>query len=150
MENLPKNLRVGIILFPLAFPLDWVGPLDILNGLRSTNPWSQQYGLNITTASLADTMESVEMHGGWTINPQMTFQDAANERWDILFVPGGIGARPFMESNRTAREYVLRKANEVKVIMTGESRYDPLAVSSVVVTSHEDMRRTQDGSCRFD
>ncbi|KAK1922905.1 class I glutamine amidotransferase-like protein, partial [Papiliotrema laurentii] len=116
--QLPRHVKVGFVLFPLAFPLDWSGPLDVFNTLRPDSPIAASSDLSVSSTLLAADLYPVEMTGGWSVVPQQTFSEALKEEWDIILVPGGRGARPWDENNAPAQEFIKAIAPNVKYLLT--------------------------------
>lgn len=123
MDTLPRDIKVGIVLFPGAFPLDFIGPLDIFNTLRPNQPLAKEANLTITPTLISETIGKVEMTGGWEIVSQLSFKEATQTDWDVVLVPGGSGARPWNETNRSAQEFLKEVGGKVKILMTGMSLY---------------------------
>jgi hypothetical protein len=117
--QLPRHIKVGFVLFPLAFPLDWSGPLDVFNTLRPDSPIAASSDLSVSSTLLAADLYPVEMTGGWSVVPQQTFSEALKEEWDIILVPGGRGARPWDENNAPAQEFIKAIAPNIKYLLTG-------------------------------
>lgn len=117
---LPRHLKFGVVLFPQNFPLDWVGPTDILNTLRPSRTALPDLDLSISLTLLAESLDPVQTSGGWSVVPQKTFDQAREEEWDGILVPGGSGARPWAEGNQAAQEFIKLIGPTCKVVLTGE------------------------------
>lgn len=122
---LPAHLKIGIVLFPNAFPLDFIGPLDILNTLLPSKNTADPLGVSITPVLLSHSLDPLPTSGGWSIVPHMTFTQAIEGEtrggWDGILVPGGQGARPWAEENIPAQEFIKAVVDQCKVVMTGKS-----------------------------
>ena len=66
-------------------------------------------------------MESVKMSNGMHVSPQMTYEQAGQEEWGAVLVPGGIGARPWFEGNKQAREFLSKVVPKCQYVFTGKS-----------------------------
>lgn len=148
--TLPRHLRLAVIIFPNAFPTDFIGPLDILNTLRPDQSAANAHGVSIKTTILAETAEPVVLTGGMRVVPDMTFEQALSVRnghgegepgegdgpdrgWDAVLVPGGGGARPHLESNRAARDFLREIVPSLNVLLTGESLWTRYGGLTMVV-----------------
>lgn len=128
----PKPLTLAVILFPLVQPLDFIGPCDLLtplspSRLASASPQlPSAYSLEISY--LSTTLDPVEMAGGLKVVPTMTYDEADGKAWDVILVPGGRGARPWLESNERARRWLGKEAGHVeraRWVITGQFRSAP-------------------------
>ena len=121
--SVPPHLRLAVVLFPNAFPLDFVGPLDILGTLRPEKH-DPPLSCSITTILLSHSLDPLPTSAGWDIVPQMTYETALSEKekgkWDGVLVPGGQGARPWAEGNEAARGFLEAVVKDCKVVLTGE------------------------------
>ncbi|KAH8080105.1 class I glutamine amidotransferase-like protein [Filobasidium floriforme] len=98
MSSSPKHLNVGVVLFPIALPLDFVGPTTLFftlekNGVLSSDPPSH----TLKTIYLGPTLDSIELAGGMFLTPNKTFDEAlkaeGEDKLDVILIPGGRGAR---------------------------------------------------------
>lgn len=117
---LPRHLKVGVVLFEDAFPLDFIGPLDILNTLKPDSDASTASDVSIDSTILAASLDPLRVWGGMKVVPDRTFDEAAAEEWDAVLVPGGRGARPWLESNSGAQAFLKEVVPRTKVVLTGE------------------------------
>jgi putative intracellular protease/amidase len=118
---LPRHIKVGVVVFEDAFPTDFVGPLDILNTLKPESDASKAKDVSISSTILASSLDPLRLWGGMKVVADQTLQDAAAEEWDAVLVPGGRGARPWLESNSAAQDFLKAVVPRTKVVLTGES-----------------------------
>ena len=82
--------HAGIIVYPQAEELDFVGPLEALGGMARISP-----GWRVVTIAESSPVECTH---GLKVNVDHTFADAPP--LDVLLVPGGIGTRQEVENPR--------------------------------------------------
>lgn len=125
----PQPLRIAFTIFPEAMSLDFIGPLDILSTLSRDDPSRPESIPHVECIILADSLEPVKMSNGMSVIPQLTFADGAKQSWDAVLVPGGIGARPWFESNKGCRDFLVTVVPKCRYVFTGQSwipnRHDP-------------------------
>jgi transcriptional regulator GlxA family with amidase domain len=131
----PKPLRIAITIFPEAMALDWVGPLDILNTLSrpETKPPTIPA---VECIIVGDSISPIKMSNGMQVTPELTYEVAQNQEWDAVLVPGGMGARPWFESNARCREFLVEVVPKCRYVFTG--------MYSCVVGSHQRFKEVQD------
>lgn len=63
------------------------------------------------------------MSNGMSVVPQMTYDNAMAEdqEWDVVLIPGGSGARPWFESNKGTRDFLVKVGPKCKYVLTGKS-----------------------------
>lgn len=99
--------QVGMLCFPGLTLLDLIGPQTVLHGPTQTH-------------LLWKTTDPVESDSGIFITPTMTF-DAAPDKFDILFVPGGPGQVELFQDPETL-DFLARhgqRADWVTAVCTG-------------------------------
>ena len=64
-------------------------------------------------------MDPVPCSGGLKVLPDMTLDEAEEEQWDGILLPGGTGARPWEQSNASVKKFLERKVPQTQYIMTG-------------------------------
>ncbi len=79
------SISIGMILFPRMTQLDFTAPYEVFSRMPNTR-----------VHLLAETLEPVRSEYGLTITPDTSFENTP--RLDVLFVPGGAGVNPLMES----------------------------------------------------
>jgi cyclohexyl-isocyanide hydratase len=83
----PRDLSVGMVLFPNLTLLDMAGPYEVLTNL----PGAKVY-------LIAASLEPLRTAKGLAILPDTTFEDAPP--FDMLLIPGGPGQMQAMEDQR--------------------------------------------------
>ena len=79
----------GLVLFPDAEELDFVGPWEVFT---ASSMLREQQGQRPDRAlMLAQTLDPVRCNKGMRVLPDLTFDD--HQPLDVLLVPGGIGTR---------------------------------------------------------
>ena len=117
---------MAVILFDLVQPLDFIGPCDLLTPL-SPSRLAESDSLNLTPPSLTitylgPTLEPITMAGGLQVVPTMTYDEADKKEWDVLLIPGGRGARPWLDSNARARAFLQAgHVERARWVLTGRS-----------------------------
>lgn len=86
LADQPK-LELGCVLYPEFTMLDLIGPQTVLS-------------MHANTHFIAATMDPVAADSGGSLMPTSTFAGAP-ERFDILFVPGGLGTAMAMQDPET-------------------------------------------------
>jgi transcriptional regulator GlxA family with amidase domain len=92
-------MTTGILIFPDAEELDFVGPWEVLTSARALRPEDR-------VVTIAQTREPVRCAKGLQVIPDHSFDDAP--KLDVVLVPGGQGTRREV-SNPVLIEW-LRKA----------------------------------------
>lgn len=115
----PKPMKIGFTIFPEAMSLDFIGPLDILSTLSRTDPDRPPNIPPVECILLGDTMDPVKMSNGMQVVPQLTFIEAGEQEWDAVLVPGGTGARPWFDSNKQCREFLIKVVPSCRFVFTG-------------------------------
>src|SRR5262245_23878086 len=93
------GITTGILIFPDAEELDFVGPWEVLTSARALRPEDR-------VVTIAQTREPVRCAKGLQVIPEHSFDDAPE--LDVVLVPGGQGTRREV-SNPVLIEW-LRKA----------------------------------------
>ena len=117
-----STLRVAIPIFPLVLPLDFVGPLDVFNTIVPEKAAAKGLSFAIKSTIVAQTLDPVHGAAGLKFVPDMTFDAAEEEQWDAVLVPGGSGARPWLDSNKPVREFLVKMVPKCKIVFTGPPR----------------------------
>jgi transcriptional regulator GlxA family with amidase domain len=79
-----KPFTIGILVFPDAEELDWVGPLEVF-GMAAK-------GLDdVRVVTIAESLEPVTCYNGMRVLAEYDFRNAP--ALDVLLVPGGLGTR---------------------------------------------------------
>jgi transcriptional regulator GlxA family with amidase domain len=84
------NKTIGIVLFPEAEELDFVGPYEVLSSLR----WFDKEWRVVTVAQSADAVRAAN---GLRTLPDYTFTDCPD--LGVLLVPGGLGTRTEVDND---------------------------------------------------
>lgn len=120
-DKTPNHFRIGVAVFPNAQPLDFIGPLDVLNSISPDRATTSGHDFSIQSVLLAATMDPVVLNGGMAVVPQMTYDEARKEHWDAVLVPGGRGARPWEDSNKPTRDFLVEVVPKCQYVLTGGS-----------------------------
>jgi transcriptional regulator GlxA family with amidase domain len=99
----------GILIFPEAEELDFVGPWEMLA------MWSRHADGPAKCLLVAQSMEPVRCAKGLSVLPQVSFE--ACPPLDYLLVPGGQGTRTEV-NNRVLLEFVSRQAASCKAVLS--------------------------------
>lgn len=87
---------IGILIFNDAEELDFIGPLEVF-GMASN--W-----VDLTISTVAEQTQTVKARYGLKIQPDYSFADAP--AFDVVLVPGGIGARTHARHNNLILDYL--------------------------------------------
>ena len=99
----PQVLRLAVCLFPQVTALDYQGPIELLSFLSTENitqykdTYFAKTGLPkyaIEATYLAENLDPVKPLSGPLVNPDRTFEDAKDDQFDIVLVPGGTYPEP--------------------------------------------------------
>src|SRR5262245_12065206 len=101
---------VGVLVFPEAEELDFVGPLEVF-GMAAALEQSCQ------TVIVSETVDPVRCAHGMRVLPDHTLADAP--QLSLLLVPGGRGARLYARNNPRLLEFVTRQKGIVASVCTG-------------------------------
>ena len=112
-------LRIAITIFPEAMALDWVGPLDILNTLSRDESSKPASIPSVKITIVGDALTPIKQSNGMMITPEITFETAKVQEWDAVLVPGGQGARPWFESNKSCRDFLVEVVPKCRFVFTG-------------------------------
>jgi cyclohexyl-isocyanide hydratase len=102
MTDEPKQIVIGMVLFPRMTQLDFTAPYEVFSRMPNTRVYL-----------LADTLEPVRSEYGLTLIPDTSFENTP--RLDVLFVPGGAGVNPLME-NQQFLNYLREQGQQSKYI----------------------------------
>jgi len=83
-----SDLTVGILLFPDAEELDWVGPFEVFS--------MAAMGKELDVVTIAQTTEPVRCANGLRVLPDHDFANAP--KLDVVLVPGGQGTNAEMDN----------------------------------------------------
>jgi cyclohexyl-isocyanide hydratase len=114
-------LRIAITIFPEAMALDWVGPLDILNTLSRDESSKPSTIPSVKLVIVGDSLAPIRQSNGMMVTPEITFEDAKTQEWDAVLIPGGQGARPWFESNKGCRDFLMEVVPKARFVFTGIS-----------------------------
>ncbi|TDL26224.1 class I glutamine amidotransferase-like protein [Rickenella mellea] len=94
-----QHLSLAVCLFPSVTALDYQGPIEVLGFLTPENLEKRKLktpACTLTVTYLSHTLDPVVPTSGPATLPQLTYDDALKQKiqYDILLVPGGLGARP--------------------------------------------------------
>ena len=106
-------LTIGILLFPDAEELDFVGPFEVLSFVNKVLPDSSR------VLFIAETADAVRAYNGMRVLPDTTL--SACPQLDILVVPGGQGRRKAMK-NPAILEFIKQQepsARHITSVCTG-------------------------------
>jgi len=103
------KLQVGILVFDDAEELDFTGPLGVFS-------MSARFGAPCTTAIVAESLQPVRCREGLVVVPAGTI---AAETFDILIVPGGLGARTHALQNQNILSFVRLPHRYIASVCTG-------------------------------
>jgi transcriptional regulator GlxA family with amidase domain len=99
----------GILIFPDAEELDFVGPWEMLT------MWSKHADGPATCLLVAQSMEPVRCAKGMSVLPQVSF--AACPSLDYLLVPGGQGTRTEVD-NQVLLDFVSMQAASCRAVLS--------------------------------
>lgn len=83
-----SDLTIGILLFPDAEELDWVGPFEVFSVAAM--------GKELDVVTIAQTTEPVRCANGLRVLPDHDFANAP--KLDVVLVPGGQGTNAEMDN----------------------------------------------------
>jgi transcriptional regulator GlxA family with amidase domain len=84
-----SDLTIGILLFPDAEELDWVGPFEVFSVAAM--------GKELDVVTIAQTTEPVRCANGLRVLPDHDFANAP--KLDVVLVPGGQGTNAEMDNS---------------------------------------------------
>ncbi len=99
----------GVLIFPEAEELDFVGPWEMLTR------WSKYADGPANCLLVAQSMEPVRCAKGMSVLPQISFE--ACPQLDYLLVPGGQGTRTEV-NNRVLLEFVSKQAANSEAVLS--------------------------------
>ena len=99
----------GVLIFPEAEELDFVGPWEMLT------MWSRHADGPANCLLVAQSMEPVRCAKGMSVLPQVSFE--ACPSLDYLLVPGGQGTRKEV-NNKVLLEFVSKQAASCKAVLS--------------------------------
>jgi transcriptional regulator GlxA family with amidase domain len=102
-------MKIGVLIFPQAEELDFVGPWEMLT------MWKQLPGGPEQCLIVAQSMAPVICAKGLSVNPQASFETCPT--LDYLLIPGGQGTRTEV-NNATLVEFVRRQAKGSKAMLS--------------------------------
>jgi transcriptional regulator GlxA family with amidase domain len=102
-------MKIGVLIFPQAEELDFVGPWEMLT------MWKQLPGGPEQCLIVAQSMAPVICAKGLSVNPQASFETCPT--LDYLLIPGGQGTRTEV-NNSTLVEFVRRQAKGSKAMLS--------------------------------
>lgn len=114
-------LRIAITIFPEAMALDWVGPLDILNTLSKVEASKPESIPSVKIVIVGDTLTPIKQSNGMMVTPEITYETAKSQEWDAVLVPGGQGARPWYDTNKACRDFLVDVVPKCRFVFTGTS-----------------------------
>lgn len=100
-------LKVGVLIFPDAEELDFVGPFEVLSFVNKVRPGSTEVRF------VAETAEPVRAYNGMRVVPDVTLDECP--QLDILVIPGGQGRRQAMK-NPAILDFVKRQQPQARYI----------------------------------
>ena len=106
-------LTIGILIFPDAEELDFVGPFEVLSFVNKVRPESSR------VLFVAKTAEPVRAYNGMRVLPDVTLD--ACPQLDIMVIPGGQGRRQAMK-DPVILEFIQRQeplARHITSVCTG-------------------------------
>jgi transcriptional regulator GlxA family with amidase domain len=109
-SDMQTKITVGILIFPEAEELDFVGPLEVFGMVA-------EFGEPCQVVVLGEMVEPIRCAHGMRVLPDLTLEDALP--LELLFVPGGRGARLHARNNPRILEFVRRQTGIVASVCTG-------------------------------
>jgi transcriptional regulator GlxA family with amidase domain len=103
--NHGEELTIGLVLFPRAEELDWVGPFEVFTMAREVAPEGSR-AASLRVVLISRDGQRVEGAKGMRVEVDASFESAPP--LDVLLIPGGIGTRT--ELKRPEMLDFLRKA----------------------------------------
>ncbi|KAF8591045.1 class I glutamine amidotransferase-like protein [Ramaria rubella] len=115
-----KVLELALCLFPNVTALDYQGAVELLDFISPQG--SRNRGISsphlVRVTYLSHTLEPVIPGAGPKVLPERIYDDiTGNEQFDIIFIPGGRGARPG-SAPTSLMEFVKRQAPRAKYLLT--------------------------------
>ena len=110
ISDMQAKITVGILIFPEAEELDFVGPLEVFGMVA-------EFGEPCQVVLLGETVAPIRCAHGMRVLPDRTLENALP--LDLLFVPGGRGARLHARDNPKILEFVRRQPGIVASVCTG-------------------------------
>ena len=110
ISDMQAKITVGILIFPEAEELDFVGPLEVFGMVA-------EFGEPCQVVVLGEMVEPIRCAHGMRVVPDYTLENALP--LDLLFVPGGRGARLHARNNPRILEFVRRQTGLVASVCTG-------------------------------
>jgi transcriptional regulator GlxA family with amidase domain len=107
-SDMQTKITVGILIFPEAEELDFVGPLEVFGMVA-------EFGEPCHVLVLGEMVEPIRCAHGML--PDRTLESALP--LELLFVPGGRGARLHARNNPRILEFVRRQTGIVASVCTG-------------------------------
>ncbi len=103
---MPKRYHVGVVIFDDVEVLDFTGPYEVFSVTRySGQSYDSQEQTPFVVQIVAEKKGLVHCRHGLKVWPDLSFEDAAGEKFDIIVVPGGLGVRTEL-FNRTLIEWI--------------------------------------------
>ncbi len=109
-SDMQTKITVGILIFPEAEELDFVGPLEVFG-------MAAEFGEPCQVVVLGEMVEPIRCAHGMRVLPDRTLENALP--LELLFVPGGRGARLHARNNPRILEFVRRQTGIVASVCTG-------------------------------
>jgi transcriptional regulator GlxA family with amidase domain len=110
ISDMQAKITVGILIFPEAEELDFVGPLEVFGMVA-------EFGEPCQVVVLGEMVEPIRCAHGMRVLPDCALENALP--LDLLFVPGGRGARLHARNNPRILEFVRRQTGFVASVCTG-------------------------------
>jgi transcriptional regulator GlxA family with amidase domain len=102
-------MKIGVLIFPQAEELDFIGPWEMLTMWKQTSDGPEQCLI------VAQSMRPVICAKGLSVNPHASFDTCP--ALDYLLIPGGQGTRTEV-NNATLVEFVRRQASSCKAVLS--------------------------------
>lgn len=102
--------NVGFLVFDQMDELDFVGPLEVFG-------MAARFGADCQTLIVAEELKLIRGRHDVNVMPQHTLADCPH--LDLLFVPGGLGARTHARTNARILDFIRRQTGIVASVCTG-------------------------------
>lgn len=107
---MPKQWKVGILLFNEVEVLDFAGPFEVFSITTYPNSAEKAFVVNTVT----ETKNLIQARNGLKVQPDFGFSDAPD--FDILLIPGGYGAEEVEIHNEIVLNWIKERMKNVQLM----------------------------------
>jgi len=108
--SMTRQWKIGILLFNEVEILDFAGPFEVFS--LTTSPELAEKPFIVKT--VAETKEIIKARNGLKVQPDYDFTDAPS--FDILIIPGGLGAEEIEIYNPKVLEWIKERMRSVQLM----------------------------------